>query len=1554
MSKHPPERGVRERSSKRALSTTLSFALTIAFILSVSSSAFANEGAIWYFGSNAGLDFNSGAPVALTDGALSTSEGCASLANEQGALLFYTDGITIYNRNHVAMLNGTGLTGDPSSSQSGIILPVINSPNQYYVFSVDDLYGNQDLVYSIVDMTGDGGLGGVLNKNTVIQANPQSEKIAIAQHANGVDRWLITVDLGATVLAYPITAAGVSNTPVSSPLMTTRLETQDVGYLRVSPTGDKLLATYHIEGVVELMDFDPVTGTATLIESFATGSAFDVYGAEFSPDGSLFYIGNISASTITQYETAASPVAASGVQVASGLGFGALALGPDRKIYATHNSTNLSVIENPDVKGVGATFSASAVDLAGRNARFGLPTIPTFLVIPPAVAVTNISTGDSVNDDTPTIEGTANPGNTVEVQILDSNGNVVQTLNPMVDANGNWTVDAGPLPEGDYTIVVTATNSEGDTATSDPVAVTIDLTAPGAVTFTAPAANSATNDDTPALVGTAEADASVEIQILDGNGAVIQTVTTTADASGNFTVDATALPDGDYLAEAAATDAAGNVGPTTPHLPFTVDTVPPAVGLDTPADSDLTNDDTPLLSGTGEDGAMLVVEVRDNGGNVVDTHTITVGATGMWMVEATSLADGDYTVTVTATDAAGNATALAPVPFTVDATPPALTLAAPGATSDDTPTIAGSTEANTSVRIEITDSAGNSVEVIDTTSDGAGDFSQDTASLADGGYTVTVTATDAAGNTSTASSPFIVDTTAPVVSLAPLGPTNDDTPAISGTTEANSLVEIVIRDANGNAVETLSTTSDASGNFSIDAAALADGTYSIDVNATDAAGNTGGANFPGLIIDTSAPPLSAMTDALTDDNTPNVNGSTEAGASVTIEILDGAGNTVQSFPAMVDGAGAFGVDAMMLADGSYTVRVTSQDAAGNETSTDIALEVDTTAPVVTLLTPGSATNDDTPAYSGTGEAGDAVVVTVVDGMGNVVETLMATVDAMGNWSVDGATSLVDGVYTATVTATDAAGNTGMLPGQNFTVDTIAPMPAVTSPVDGSSTANQRPGIAGTSEPGSSVEVTITDANGMVLLTETVEADAATGMWMLSMLTQDLPEGVHTIDVVATDDAGNSGSASSGFTVDLSVYPIEVTSPEMGSALATATPEVSGTTEPGAEVTIEVTDEAGDVIATGTVTADDQGDWSWTPESDLAEGTYTFEATVATPAGVESSASTTATIDLTAPTVSIETPADGATLNNPDITFAGSGSPGDTVEVVITDGDGNVVETLEVEIDEQGNWSVDTTDLPEGDYTIEVSATDDAGNSTSGDPITLTVDTTAPELSFSSPADGATIADGSVTFEGTGEPGDEVEVTITDDSGDVVVTVTVTVGEDGTWSADVPMELGDGSYTASATATDAAGNSSDPAEVSFDVDSMAPEVSVDEPLPETKDDLESFGGTGEPGTTVTVTVDGEEVATVVVGEDGTWTVTPTLPDEFDGDTVEVTVVATDAAGNVSEEITFPVQVTDTNSSSFTGGANDGCACGTVNEPSGEQPFAFLLLLGVVGLLRRRRN
>lgn len=342
----------------------------------------------WYFGTNAGITFNSGTPIALTNGMLTTTEGVASISDQSGNLLFYTNGITVWNRNHVIMTNGGGLNGDQSSTQSSIIVEIPGS-NRYYIFTSDadaNIGSGFGICYSEVDMDASGGLGAITGIKNVILQNPSCEKLCAVRHCNGVDTWVISHDWGSNIFrSWLVTAGGITSFAWSiSGVIVNGVSQSSYGQLKANLTGDRLLACYYGTAAggtnrVEVYNFDNQTGIVT--GAINLGTEIGAYGCEFSPNGQIAYVGTNGGNLIQWNLFAGSTAAilASRTLIFAGGPFiGSLQIGPDLKIYVARNSTFLSVINQPNTTGLGCGYSNLTVSLSGRNSRMGLPNFAPF------------------------------------------------------------------------------------------------------------------------------------------------------------------------------------------------------------------------------------------------------------------------------------------------------------------------------------------------------------------------------------------------------------------------------------------------------------------------------------------------------------------------------------------------------------------------------------------------------------------------------------------------------------------------------------------------------------------------------------------------------------------------------------------------------------------------------------------------------------------------------------------------------------------------------------------------------------------------------------------------------------------------------------------------------------------------------------------------------------------------------------------------------------------------------------------------------------------------
>jgi gliding motility-associated-like protein len=373
----------------------LLFSIIVFIFFSIKVSA-QRDAANWYFGNFAGLDFNSGVPVVIDDGALDTTEGCSAISDKDtGDILFYTEGTTVWNRNNDVMSNGTDLLGSLSSTQSAVIVPLPGSDTIFYIITTDEVQAYQNngmgngINYSIVSMLGDGGLGEVIEKNTNLLLEG-SEKISVVETSDGVNYWIVT-HFQNKFYAYLLDASGINTTPVISTIGPNIDDFENFrGAMKIAPNGSKLAISHclfepSLGGFAYLYDFDNVTGLVD--NQLLINDDLVYYGVEFSSDSSKLYFsgktvdnqGQSDRIVIEQYDLNAPSIVDSRyfvLNLENGLLSdlaGALQIAMDRKIYHALPGTNLSVINSPKLTGPSVNFTQEAVNLGFRSSSFGLP-----------------------------------------------------------------------------------------------------------------------------------------------------------------------------------------------------------------------------------------------------------------------------------------------------------------------------------------------------------------------------------------------------------------------------------------------------------------------------------------------------------------------------------------------------------------------------------------------------------------------------------------------------------------------------------------------------------------------------------------------------------------------------------------------------------------------------------------------------------------------------------------------------------------------------------------------------------------------------------------------------------------------------------------------------------------------------------------------------------------------------------------------------------------------------------------------------------------------------
>ncbi|MFI5204223.1 MAG: T9SS type A sorting domain-containing protein [Flavobacteriales bacterium] len=354
------------------------------FLLNASFIAGAqNETNHWFFGTYAYLDFSGGAPV-VGMGPLTTTEGTASMSDAAGNLMFYTNGVDVWDSTHTIMSNGSGLMGDVSTTQSAIVVPSPVTNTQYYIFTIDDIGGPNGFRYSIVDMTLNSGLGNVTAAKNVALTDSVAEKISVTRGLGGDNYWIVVHKWGTNQFyAYHLTTAGLQPPVITSvgTVHSTSTFQNTYGQMKFNMCGDRLALALGYMDLVELYDFNQNNGVVSNPVSLNLGD--NVYGVEFSPSGDLLYATCYDPNvTIAQYNITlanAPLILASKVPLSLTPDLYALQLAPDGKIYVSRSFTSsyLGVIASPDTPGAGCGYNDNGIDLDpgfnGVNGALGLP-----------------------------------------------------------------------------------------------------------------------------------------------------------------------------------------------------------------------------------------------------------------------------------------------------------------------------------------------------------------------------------------------------------------------------------------------------------------------------------------------------------------------------------------------------------------------------------------------------------------------------------------------------------------------------------------------------------------------------------------------------------------------------------------------------------------------------------------------------------------------------------------------------------------------------------------------------------------------------------------------------------------------------------------------------------------------------------------------------------------------------------------------------------------------------------------------------------------------------
>lgn len=1130
------------------------------------------------------------------------------------------------------------------------------------------------------------------------------------------------------------------------------------------------------------------------------------------------------------------------------------------------------------------------------------------------------------------------PGDVVQVRVtLDggANWNVIRK-----NADGQWIFDSpNTLVDGTYTLRVEATDEAGNIANKDLVfnidtniqVPTIALDAgqdTGANT-----ADNITNISRPTFtIGNVDPDVIKVVVTIDGH----DYNATKVGAGWQFT-PGNAIPDGSYNITVTVEDKAGNTATSKP-LPVVIDTTAEIESVTLVTDSgdsdvdNITKVDKPQFSIVTADDITHVRVKIDNAANWIE---LTKGGDGRWIFNVGSaLPDGQHTLLVDVTDIAGNV-AQETLQFTIDTTlrEPTIVLDPTHDTGDDTNDnltrinkpvfIIGNVDNDVSHIVVHLDGRDYTIE----NKGGNLTFTPDQP-LSDGQHTISVTVTDIAGNTKTSAELQIeIDTQVQIdsVTLTTDSGVNDHDNVTNATRPSFEIatpddVTSVLVSFDG--VNWTPISKNAAGQWEFTAgSALPDGHYTLHVQATDRAGNTANSTL-GFTVDTQIDGLSVVmlddagkdsTDGITNITSPRFEISArEQLQSVTV-ILNGKSST------LTQGAGnkwLFTPDTPLV-DGTYKIEIVAEDIAGNKISKEVSFTIDTIVsdPSIDLLdaddTGESAVDNITSVTTPRFVIGN--VPADIDTVVIRINGVSYPVTANGNnlWEFQVPVALNDGVYEAVVVFRDIAGNTSetKLP---FTIDTTTSVSVRMEPASDTGSSNsdnltnkQNPKFEGTAEPNAKLVITIVDdKSGREVLKHTITV-GADGNW--SVTPNILPDGMYTINVVATDVAGNTAQTQERFTIDtVTIDPtIRLSDPSIDDQYEATSlrPEFKGLAEAFSTIMIQW-----DGKVVGSANANANGEWSWTPPSVLAPGSYVVSIVAKDKAGNESSQVdfpvVIPVIDVTPPTIKLSEESDSGALgdfttNNKTPTLIGSTLP-NTIVSIYVDG----VKVGEATADTAGRYTFQLSEMKDGHYVVQVGIVNPRDNSElRSTAVDVTIDTEVAELvwNISGMHEGGYINTVTPEIGGTSEPNSKITIFVNG----VEKAIAYTTGA-GHWGVVLPALGNDGNYELTFKVEDVAGNIREFGPQNVILDTVISPLTV---VLREADDSGKVGdwitnkshvtidGTAEAGSTLTIrNPQGVVIATLVVGNDGRWSAELDLREGSNA----FVVVSEDKAGNSQQK------------------------------------------------------
>ncbi|EFP1333974.1 Ig-like domain repeat protein [Salmonella enterica] len=1149
---------------------------------------------------------------------------------------------------------------------------------------------------------------------------------------------------------------------------------------------------------------------------------------------------------------------------------------------------------------------------------------------------------------TPTFNGKAEPNREVIVEI---NGKRYSTTS---DDDGNWQIwlqDANLLPDTRYDYTITSTDGAGNSGVFHGTISNV-VTAPNAqfgghedyLSGTAGSINTVFyTDASPVIVGRGNPGDTITIRKGAGGPAPLTAV---VDADGNWKIQLPAsefpadTPQGGYFTwNLTVTNSYGLE--TTYTIRMTRDSVPPNLtgGLDNTSDTGtpndgITNNTRPTFSGHTDAG--LKVTITLNG----QTYTVTANSAGKWSFTVPeALRDGNYDYTISTVDKAGNASTPVTGTLTVDTSSVALTGGldttadpniANGWSNHNDQTLKGTTTPGATVTVTINDVIYTPTVTAD------GNWTLPLPDLANNSYSYTVTATNTAGTSSTITGQFVIDNTPPTTTVGlsvatdsgTLGDfiTNNETPVFTGKTKPGATVTLTVDG------QTYTVVADNTGLWEVAVTTpLNTGTHNYTVSVIDLAqnisppatgtlniqsGNITGSVTGGLDVHSNTGDTS---DTITSNKKPNFSGTAPAGVTVVVTIDDKTYKTV----ADRDGNWMLAIT-NPLRDGVHDYTIALEDIAGNQSppmTGQVTIDSESHLQINGLshdtdsgTKADNTTSNTTPTLTGTADA-NATITLIIGG-----NRYITTANADGEWAIPLTHALTDGAYHYTVTATDSANNTTSSTA-TITIDTTAP-DHLTGGLDttsetggtGSHLTNQTmPTFSGVTENGATVTLMI---NGNTYTAVAGE----NGKWSITLPEAGkLADGSYPYTIIVTDASGNMSNAQVNGNVTVQHTPPSANAGLHAGSDSSVTdeqvtnntqPVLSGKTTPGASIVI---------VYAGVnypIPADASGNWTFQIPTTLTDGAYTYQVLATDNAGNESRYEGAFTIDTTppdAPVAALAEIADSGVkgddithIKNP--TFAGTAEANATVILTINGKD------YTAQAGSDGAWTITLPvghSLPDGTYQYTVLAQDAAGNqsaSTVGSVIINTAAPTVPTGGLTQDPDSSTGTDNTTnvttpTFSGKADPHSVVILRINDKAYEIQA------GNDGAWKFTLPAEdsLTEGTYEYTLQSKNAIGNTSAEQAGSFIIDTTPPTAPTASLAPGydtgvaddniTRITTPKFTGKAEPGATITLSINNKTYE-CPTANDGTWVFTLPTADALTAGNYAYTVLATDAAGNVS--------------------------------------------------------